>query len=296
MSTTTFTNKTQLLEAAEEKLNALCAEYNSALEADKPMADINAIEDQIKTIEAEYAATMRTKVFDDLGKAENPIKAAVMSPIYTVLKHRVQTAEKVVVGMTIEEQEQWIDLYRMCQYLKLPSAWYRKVERLNQLMCLRTAHELGLKEKDIKTICDSFYMSELARKEDLGETPTSNTQMVKALQRVFDDILFEDNGKGGNLYRVNNHDVAFILKTYTSRGKAALSVRVSKSANLLKNLVAMMHRVVLDKEYALEFRVSNRLAEAAPVKEVKAEKPAKKSAKKAEKVSEKTVDSSEKAA
>lgn len=294
MSTTTFTNKAQLLEAAEEKLSALCAEYNSALEADKPMADLNAIEDQVKVLETEYAATMRTKVFDDLGKTENPIKTAIMSPIYTVLKHRIETAEKVVVGMTIESKEERVDLYRMCQYLKLPSTWYRKVERLNQLMCLRTAHELGLSDEAIKTICGSFYMSELARKEDLGETPTSNTQMVKALQKVFDDILFEDNGKGGNIYRVNNHDVAFILKTYTSRGKAALSVRVSKSTNLLKNLMAMMHRVVLDKEYDVEYRVSKRLAGAAPAEA--SEKPAKKPAKKAEKVSTKTVDASEKAA
>ena len=136
----------------------------------------------------------------------------------------------------------------------------------------------GSSKAQIKQICDSFYMNKLARQIELGETPDSNTAICKQLQQVLDGILYEDNGKGKNVYRVNNHDVAYLLMCYTKRGKKTLSVAVAKNAYMHRLIADVAHRIVTNKAYDLEYRMIS----AEKVQKAKAEAAAEKKAAKAE--------------
>ena len=268
-----------LRKSIEEKI----AEYNDALKDKKPAAEVTAIETELKEIEADYSKEKQCEVFDTLGKADDPVVAAVTQHSYLTLGHRAKREEGVVMGLElVTDKVRQIDLVALCKYCHLPTDWQYKVERFNQLLACRAATELKMTKTQIKKICDSFYMNELSRKIDLGETPTSNTQICKQLQQVLDSVVFLDNGKGTNVYRVNSHDVAYLLMCYTKRGKKVLSVAVAKNAYMHRLFVDIAHRIVTGKAYDLEYR----MVSADKVPETKA-KAAAKTAKATETVIEK---------
>lgn len=230
-------------------------EYNEALK-ENDLAKATRAEQELKDAETAYAEAKCTEVFGELSKSENPVKAAVEMHSYLVVSHRIKREEGTVIGFEIvEDKVRQIDLIKFCEFCKLPINWKYKVEKFNQLLALRTANELKMTKAQIKKICDSFYMSDLARQVEMGATPDSNTAICKQLQQVVDAILFEDNGKGKNVHRVNNHDVAYLLMCYTKRGKKVLSVAVAKNSYIQRLVLDVMHRIVTHKAYDLEYRM-----------------------------------------
>lgn len=252
-------------------------EYNKALK-DNDLAKTRGLEQELKEIEKDYAEVKRTLVFDELKNEENPVKAAITTHSYYVVSHRTEREEGVITGFEIvEDKVCQIDLVKFCKHCSLPTNWQYMVEKFNQLMAMRTATELKMTKAQIKKICDSFYMNSLAKKVDLGETPTSNTAICKQLQKVFDAILFEapaenetpventdteakpetpaKSKKIKNIHRVNNHDVAYLLMCYSKRGKKTLSVAVAKNSYVHRLVMDVMHRVVTGKTYDLEYRM-----------------------------------------
>lgn len=230
-------------------------EYNEALK-ENDLAKATRTEQELKDAEVAYAEAKCVEVFGELAKSENPVKAAVAAHSYFVVSHRVKREEGSITGFEIvEDKVRQIDLVKFCEYIKAPTLWKYSVEKFNQLLALRTATELKMTKAQIKKICDSFYMNDLARQVEMGGTPDSNTAICKQLQQVVDAILFEDNGKGKNVHRVNNHDVAYLLMCYTKRGKKVLSVAVAKNAYIHRLVLDVMHRIVTGKAYDLEYRM-----------------------------------------
>lgn len=229
--------------------------YNAALK-ENDAAKLGRIEQELKETEQSYAEAKCVEVFGELKKAENPVKAAIERHSYLVLSHRPMREEGVVTGFElVEDKVRQIDLVRFCKFCDLSTDWQFKVEKFNQLLALRAANELKLSKAQINKICDSFYMNSLARQVEMGKTPDSNTAICKQLQQVLDAVLFEDNGKGKNVYRVNNHDVAYILMCYTKRGKKVLSVSVAKNVYMHRLFLDVAHRIVTNKAYDLEYRM-----------------------------------------
>ena len=245
----------KIIEEHRNDIVAKINEYNEALKANN-LSKTNNIEKELKDAEAAYAEAKCMEVFGNLAKTDSPIKEAVAMYSYSVVSHKVNRENGIVVGFElVENKERQIDLVKFCEYIKAPTDWKHSVERFNQLLALRTANELKMSKSQIKKICDSFYMSNLARRCEMGDTPDSNTAICKQLQQIVDAILFEDNGKGKNVYRVNNHDVAYLLMCYTKRGKKVLSVAVAKSAYIHRLILDIMHRIVTGKSYDLEYRM-----------------------------------------
>lgn len=243
--------------------------YNTALK-ENDAAKANCIEQELRGAEAAYAEVKCVEVFGELAKKENPVEAAVAMHSYLVVSHKVKRDNGVIVGFEIvEDKSRDIDLVKFCEYCRVPTLWKYKVERFNKLLALRLANELKMTKAQIKRLCEKFHMSEQARQLELGETPDSNTQICKRLQEIFDEVLFEDNGKGKNTYKVNNHDVAYLLSCYSKRGKKTCSVSVAKTAYMHRLLLDVMHRVVTNKVYDLEYRELKDAPAVAP----KSEKP-----------------------
>ena len=256
-----------------ENIVAKIGEYNEALKAND-LAKTAHIEQELKDAEAAYAEAKCTEVFAELAKEENPVKAAVAAHSYLVVSHRPLREDGVAKGFEIvEDKVRQIDLVKFCEFCKLPTSWKYAVEKFNQLLAMRTATELKMTKAQIKKICDSFYMNDLARKVEMGDIPGSNTAICKQLQQVVDGVLFEDNGKGKNVFRVNNHDVAYLLMCYTKRGKKTLTVAVAKNAYIHRLVLDVMHRIVTNKSYDLEYRMvsADKAKKNADAKEIKAE-------------------------
>lgn len=270
-------NIKELLHAKHEEIVARIDEYNAALKKND-FAAMSNIEGQLKEAEASYAETKCNELFARLAKSENPIKQAVIEHSYLTTGHKVKREDGVIKGFEIaEDKSKQIDLIKFCKYCNKSVEWQYSVQKFNQLLAMRAATELKMTKAQIKAICDSFYMDDLARKVDLGETPDSNTAICKQLQMVLDAILFEDNGKGKNAYRVNNHDVAYLLMCYTKRGKKTLSVAVAKNEYVHRLIMDVAHRIVTEKTYDLEYRMISAdkvsKTKTKPAEEKKAEAP-----------------------
>lgn len=273
-----------------EKIN----EYNAALKAND-LTKATRAEHDLKEAEGDYASVKRVEVFNRLSKLENPIKAAIETYSYFIVSHQVIREDGVVKGFKlIDNKVCQIDLVKFCEHCNLPTKWQYLVEKFNQLLALRTARELKMTTAQIKKICDSFYMSACAREVDMGGTPDSNTAIAKLLQTVVDGILFEDDGKGKNKYRVNSHDVAYLLMCYTKRGKKVLSVAVAKNSYVHRLVFDVMYRIVTGKVYDLEYKMVSSPDKAATTQtKAEAEKKSDESKDKAEAVVvEKEPDSS----
>lgn len=266
-----MTDIKKIISDNREEIAKKIGEYNEALK-ENDLSKATKIEQELKEAETAYADAKRVEVFDKLAQSENPVKAAITMHSYLVVSHKVKRENGVVTGFEIvEDKVCQIDLVKFCEFCKMPTSWKYAVERFNQLLALRTANELKMTKAQIKKICDSFYMSSLARQVEMGGTPDSNTAICKQLQQVFDAILFEDNGKGKNVYRVNNHDVAYLLMCYTKRGKKVLSVAVAKNAYMHRLVLDVMHRVVTGKSYDLEYRMISAEKATQKVSETKTE-------------------------
>lgn len=246
----------------KEKLSGLheavvkkIGEYNEALKAND-LAKAIKVEQELKELESDYAEMKALEVFNELKEKENPVREAIATHSYYVVSHRVLREDGVIKGFEIiEDKVRQIDLVKFCKHCKLDTMWQYSVERFNQLLALRAANELKMNRAQIKKICDSFYMNKLAREIEMGGTPDSNTAICKQLQQVLDAIIFEDNGKGKNVFRVNNHDVAYLLMCYTKRGKKVLSVAVAKHSYMHRLIMDVAHRIVTGKAYDLEYRM-----------------------------------------
>lgn len=253
-------------------------EYNAALK-ENDNAKMVKIEQELKENEAAYAEAKCEELFERLSKDENPVKAAITEHSYFVIAHKMRRGEGGVnEGFEIiEDKVRQIDLVKFCKYCHKDTDWQHNVEKFNQLLALRAANELKMTKAQIKKICDSFYMSRLAREVEMGGTPDSNTAICKQLQMIIDKVLYEDNGKGKNVYRANTHDVAYLLMCYTKRGKKVLSVSVAKNTYMHRLIFDIMHRVVTGKVYDLEYRMisDTKVVEAKAAAKAKSEEKAK---------------------
>ncbi len=257
------------LEKLMEEVFENIALYNQALK-NNDYKGMESAESRLKEAEADYATEKNLEVFTKLRGSESPVKEAIRLHSYEVIGHRAVREDGVTIELESIVKSRQIDLVRFFEFCKLETDWKHKVDKFNQLMCLRAGKELGLSKKELTKICDSFYMNRLAKAVEMGQTPDSNTAMVKQLQMIVDDVIYEDNGKGKNIYRVNNHDVAYFLMSYTKRGKTPLTVAVAKTSFVHRILFDILHRLVTNKVYGLDYQM---IKTKATVERVKVEEP-----------------------
>ena len=251
----TDNEKTKALNELRSEIIAKIEAFNVALKENN-FTGMSKAENELKEAEGNYAETKAKIIFEALADAGNPIMGAIKMYEYPVLSHKNVREDGKVTGIElIENRMKQIDLIKLSKYCRIDCDWQWSVEKFNQLLCLRAARELKLGKSQINDICKSFYMNSLARKINLGETPDSNTSICKQLQTIVDAIIFEDNGKGGNNFKINNHDIAYLLMCYTKKGKKALSVATAKHGYVHKLVMDICHRVVTGKQYDLEYKV-----------------------------------------
>lgn len=240
-----------LLARLDGEMQAALKEINDCIMADDVEGAYRA-EKALKEVEDKYAEQKAISIYIDLGKTSNPILNAIKLHTFAVKSHRTIKEDGIITEIEMGEKERSIDLYKMCNRLKLPTSWVHYVSKVNQLLCLRTARELKCTASEIRKIATTYFLADKAKRLEMGETPDSTTQICKLLQTAIDAILFEDNGRGENVYKCKSRDVAFLLSLYTKRGKGALSVSVAKD-NVLRIIVTtILRRIVCGENYVVD--------------------------------------------
>lgn len=242
------------LESIKKEAEVFVAKYNDALKTEN-MRAMSAAEADLLKVEEKYADTSMGEVFARCRAAADPMKAAVIQYDYFILSHKLVKQNGIPLKIELDDKRtKQIDLVKFGKYCGISPVWAYRVEKFNQLMALRAAKELKISDEEVKRIVNSFYMDELAKKIELGGTPTSNNQICKQLQTVIDGFLFEDDGNRSNVYKVNSHDVAYLVMCYTRRGKQALTVAVAKNAFLHRLVMDVAHRLATGKVYGLQYQ------------------------------------------
>ena len=223
------------------------ASYNEALRAGKSLEEMSRIEETIREVESSYATAKKNTVFADLKKTENPVLEGVKLYSYEVLGHKLKREDGVVTGVEASTRDKCVDLVDLCGFCGLPTAWKYRVERLNLVLATRAAKELGYDGVRLRQMIDAWVLSDLAKREKMGETPMSNAQCAKLLQSVVDAILPEQG------FKCNNWDVAFLLMAHTERDKRAkCSVRVIRGQYLYNVVLDVLNRIVTGGQYNVE--------------------------------------------
>lgn len=185
---------------------------------------------------------------------------------FDVIKHKdIVTKEKTVIDgeeaeitiITREKavKEKQIDLIKFDNHggktVSVDPMWKYELQSVNQLFCIRTAQELK-----VDFVPQSYFMDKMARRIEDGETPVSNTAMLKAVQKLVDMVIFEKNDKEENQYRANSRDITAIVMQYTKSGKARLGIAPAKHNYFARLIGKVLYRIVTGEEYTLEYKTS----------------------------------------
>lgn len=244
---------------AKEKYDAALKAANDAL-GKKPvdLLGYSAAMDELDAAEKDYATHAANALYDECAKKDNPIIEVIKAYAYETIGHReVRSKEKGesnrILSVDPITKDRQIDLLAFYRRAKIDADWQYTASRFNQLMCLRAATQLGLSTTEIKKIAKSYFLQDAVKKIEMGETPTSNTQVCKLLQRVLNEMLPNETEDGKLIYKCNNYDVAYLDDLYGKKSnKARLTVKVSNDAFLRRILVDIAYRLVTGGKYGVD--------------------------------------------
>lgn len=159
---------------------------------------------------------MRCKVdYCKFMEDANPVIAAVKQ--FYVNKKRVkETRDKetgAITAVNLEDKKARIDLEEFYDFAELPKNWTTDAAHLLAKLALRETNVFAIKPSELSA--KSFYFIQQVRSKQSGDTPDSNTQIVRLLQKIIDEMIFVDNGDGKNAYKCTSHDLAFIHDAVT---------------------------------------------------------------------------------
>ena len=198
--------KKDVEEALKEVRKSLAAkdlaEYGKALAA---------LNEKVKALnecicKVEYAKFIET---------ENPMITAVKQFFIETVKVKESRDKEdgSISGVNLEKKQSRIDLEKFCEFADLDKTWAHDSKKLLALLTVRETNVFAMKPADLAK--KSYYFIKAARAKKEGETPDSNTQIVRLLQKIIDEAIFVDNGSGQNAYKCTNHDLAFIQDSVT---------------------------------------------------------------------------------
>lgn len=275
-------------------LESKAQEYNAAL-TEKQFDKLPTITTRMDELVSDYAKKAKAEFLEISHDAESPLNDALTRLTYNVVVYKDNTdKETQAVSREVIEKVKQITLADC--FGSFPTAfhsniWMRYVEKYNQLLCLNVADEIGASEAEKALIRDKFAMKQASRELDLGKP--SNTQLLKQLQTVIDQIYYEEeifNGNPRNAIRVTSHDINFLQRVYTKMGRQVKNVSTLNSGKLSNVLAQVLNKLITGTSYGVEFKTAKETPAAGQVttvQETKSEKGKKKSNSKSKKEIEK---------
>ena len=246
-------NKIEVIAARMDELRTqveqLAVDYNTAM-LDNDYSKMVRIDALSKEAVKDYTKLACKKCYEECSKTENPILEAVTRLEYETIRTKDNKSEFGGSVRTVESQSKRIDLgdlYNYCDGAGVDKNWIYMAEKLNQLFTMSVSKGQGIPFDEM-----SYYMQAVSRKMDLGETPTSNTQLLKSLQTVVTAMI-------GEQYKVISHDVNWIKARYAKANrKEKWSTICSDHKNFRGILAEMCNKIVEGGHYKLVFKTVQR--------------------------------------
>lgn len=216
---------TKLKALMDAKLNSLSEKVKSWNEASvkDDAKTMNALSKDIENLVGEYTKIAKDACFEGIYekvsyKADEVFLEAVKELDFESVntnKRKIPKTEIEVMRIITTTVD--IDPLELQEYIETnigkDNQWKYVIQRFNFLLTVRVATDLGMSTAEINKIHDSYSMHKITKAIDIGETPHSNTQMVKTMQEVINACI------GGDAYKVTSHDVHYLLYTYCKRDK-----------------------------------------------------------------------------
>lgn len=252
---------TELKLKAEKELIATSNAYTAALR-DKDETKIFALEAVCEKAMKQYNENALIEFcddcfeYDDEGKLVGlPLVNALKKLRYQTMRYRVANDKETGLPTCTTYYADadipfaYFERYA-CDVKKLDSAgvnheWIYLIEKFTQLMSVYICTEIGA---DMKRLKDSYYIRDVARKLELGETPTSKTQIQKLLQKVSEAMI-------GTEFKTTSHDASYLMHTLVNKDKHSVNTVVFPTSKTVSGLIGdILHRVIIDGEYKMKFR------------------------------------------
>ena len=219
-----------VLEIAYDHVDEAQVECVAALKAEK-LTDYEAAYTKLEKAVKEYNIIAEHRVFDECVSAKNPIEALASRFWYTGLKIVVEHDEetKKTNWVSTDDVNRRLSLQGFVKYCNLPREILKKSLEFKEIAYLHAVGFFAEKPQKISDLSD--YCKTLILQKKAGETPDSNTQMVKRLQNIIDAAGIE--------YRVTNKVLFYVDK--------CLFVHDAKNKCSLKMIPdSKMYTVVMD--------------------------------------------------
>lgn len=237
------------MQEIRDGLETKVQEYNAAFQ-EKKFDEASRLDGEIAESVDEYTGLARVLCFEECKQTGDPMMAAVKKLSFkTIGTHDGKEGEGKIPVRRVIDKEQQIDILKLhnyCQGIGADHTWPYMVEKFNLLLTAQKAVELGI---DPKTVNDSYAMSENARKISMGQTPTSNTQVLKQLRMVISAMIGEEFAN-----KATSHDVNFLKSVYSRKSRKALTVACANNKYLRGYLLEIAHQIVTERGYNLDFK------------------------------------------
>lgn len=267
--------KVAVLQNLREKAESLVMQYNNGIQngnpnptMEKPEIVDGAETGQVLTVYVateleqvvnEYTAKAREICFDDCKAAEDPMLEAIKRLSFETIgvKETKKGEEKTPVAEIVDKQKA-IDLLKLHKAVEggigKDPQWNGVVEKMNFHMTARQAKRL-CKDKahltrTLEEINNSYAMCQIARDIDMGKDPTSNTKLLGTLQSAITAMVGEE-------YKATSHDVNYLVDTYATKGKGALTVNCANHRYFRGYIAAICHSIVTGEDYEISFKKVN---------------------------------------
>lgn len=233
-----------------EKLVATLNGYEIAISKgeDVDMVQMRKTIADLKEKVGAYDAAAKALCYEDCFATGDAILEAVRIRQYASITVKDTQEDGCPLVHSVETKMKDIDLLDMNKKLGgnlgHETNWPHLAQRVNFLLTVDRAKGLGI---DPKGISNSYTMSEIAKEIDMGKTPTSNTNMLKTMQRVVAAML-------GDGYKATSHDVVYLKSVYAKKGKKALSVQCADHRRFVGYMADICHHLVTGKPYEVESR------------------------------------------
>ena len=256
------------------RLSELVNEYNEAMMAEVvDQRKLNDIEGRAQAVVGEIKKVKKAALYKVLSESNDPMVEAARVFSYEVPSYRLVKDGGIVTGMEICTKVFTINPIDFTGHMmklnqskstnqnfpgtgifKSGHTWEYRAEKLGYLLAYRALKELGGSEAALAELKKTYFIREVSMKEEMGATPTSNSQIVKLLQSIIDMLVFVPNEKGENSIKCNGRDVAFLLNCYTSHGSGAGAIKVLKGNKIACYIFEAVHMIVTGKPYEVQYK------------------------------------------
>lgn len=193
------------------EMRAKAEELLEKADSAETITEAQKFEKELEQTINECTAEMKLQAFNKCQSSANPMHTAILEFDFPSIKVK-ETKDKDSgnVVRSIVECRKPIDLgelHKKIGGIGADKNWIYIAEKLNYLLTIRAAKELGT---SVKT--ENYRMNEVSQQIDMGKTPLSNTNILKTLQVVITSML----GEGNN---ATSHDVKYLMYVYAQDNK-----------------------------------------------------------------------------